>query len=423
MRTSDQPTDVRAQGTQQEPKDVPTASLSRRPGTLRIGNVAGVEIRLDITLVLVFFLVAGSLGNRTLPAWHPDWPPSLVWAVAFGAATLFFASVLAHELSHAIVARARGIRVAGITLFMFGGVTELVGEPPTPSAEFLMAIAGPLTSIFIGVVATIAGTAFVHSSPELMAESPALVLSAATPLQTLLIWLGPVNVVLGVFNLVPGFPLDGGRVLRSILWAVTRDLDKATVWAAGVGQALAWLIITAGVYIAFGGVLPFFGRGLFQGVWLVLIGWFLASAARMSAARVTEMGALRGVPVRNLLLSHVDTLSPNEPLEAAVKDTVLRSDQNSFPVLAGGELVGVVGIREIQAAREQRPDVRVKDVMLPAERVKAIPADSDAADALNELADRNVNEVAVVDKGSFIGLLRREDIVRWLAFHPVGARA
>jgi Zn-dependent protease/predicted transcriptional regulator len=423
MRTSDPPNDARPPSTQQQPGDVPTAALSRRPGTLRIGNVAGVEIRLDITLVLVFFLVAGSLGNRTLPAWHPDWPPSLVWSVAFGAAILFFVSVLAHELSHALVARARGMRVAGITLFMFGGVTELVGEPPTPGAEFFMAIAGPLTSIFIGVVATIAGTAFVHSSPELMTESPGLILSSAGPVQTLLIWLGPVNIVLGAFNMVPGFPLDGGRVLRSILWAATRDLDRATIWAAGIGQAFAWLIITAGVYIAFGGALPFFGRGLFQGFWLVLIGWFLASAARMSAARVTEMGALRGVPVRSLLVSHVEALSPDEPLETAVKDTVLRSDQNSFPVLAGDELVGVVGIREIQAARDRWPEVRVKDVMLPAERVKAIPADSDAADALNELANRDVNEVAVVDRGSFIGLLRREDIVRWLAFHPVGTRA
>lgn len=423
MRTSDPTNDLHAPSTREHPADIPTASLSRRPGTLRIGNVAGVDIRLDVTLVLVFFLVAGSLGNRTLPTWHPDWPASLVWAVAFGAATLFFASVLAHELSHALVARARGMRVAGITLFMFGGVTELVGEPPTPGAEFFMAIAGPLTSIFIGIIATIAGTAFVHSSPELMAESPALVLSAAGPLQTLLIWLGPVNIVLGVFNLVPGFPLDGGRVLRSILWAATRSLDKATLWAAGVGQALAWLIIAAGVYIAFGGVLPFFGRGLFQGLWLVLIGWFLASAARVSAARVTEMSVLRGVPVRNLLVSHVDALSPDEPLETAVKNTVLRSDQNSFPVLAGDELVGVVGIREIQAARDRSPNVRVKDIMLPAERVRAVAADSDAADALSELADRGAGEVAVVDRGSFIGLLRREDIVRWLAFHPVGTRA
>jgi Zn-dependent protease/CBS domain-containing protein len=403
--------------------DVPTASLSRRPGSFRIATVAGIEVRLDVTLVLVFFLVAGSLGNRTLPTWHRDWPPSLIWAVAFGAATLFFASVLAHELSHALVARARGMRVAGITLFMFGGVTELVGEPPTPGAEFFMAIAGPLTSIFIGVVATVAGTAFVHASPELLSASPGQVLSAAGPFETLLIWLGPVNVVLGAFNMVPGFPLDGGRVLRSLLWAATRDLDKATVWAAGVGQALAWAMIATGVYIAFGGVLPVFGQGLFQGLWLVLIGWFLASAARMSAARVTEMGALRGIPVRNLIVSHVEALDPDERLETAVQDTVLRTDQSSFPVLAGGELVGLLGIRQIQAVRDRWSEVRVRDVMLPAERVKAIPAESDAADALNELADRDVNEVAVVDKGSFIGLLRREDIVRWLAFHPVGARA
>jgi predicted transcriptional regulator len=143
----------------------------------------------------------------------------------------------------------------------------------------------------------------------------------------------------------------------------------------------------------------------------------------MSAARVTEMSALRGVPVRNLLVSHVEALDPDERLETAVKDTVLRTDQSSFPVLAGEELVGLLGIREIQAVRDRWSEVRVRDVMLPAERIKAISAESDAADALNALAGRDVNEVAVVDRGSFIGLLRREDIVRWLAFHPVGARA
>jgi Zn-dependent protease/CBS domain-containing protein len=421
MRTPEE-TNGASRTARQPAADAPTVSLARRSGAFRIGSVAGVEIRLDFTLVLVFFLVAGSLGNHTLPAWHPDWSPSLVWAVAFGAAILFFASVLAHELSHALVARARRMRVAGITLFMFGGITELVGEPPTPGAEFFMAIAGPLTSIFIGVVATMTGSAFVHASPELLSASPGQVLAAAGPVETLLIWLGPVNVVLGVFNLVPGFPLDGGRVLRSIIWALTRNLDKATIIAAGVGQILAWLIIGAGVYIAFGGVLPPFGRGVFQGLWLVLIGWFLASAAKVSSARVTEMGALRGVPVRNLLVSHIAALDPEEALEAAVKNTVLHTDQTAFPVVAGDELVGLIGTREIQAVRDKWPEVRVKDVMLPAERVKAIPADSDAADAMSELADRGVNEVAVVDHGSFVGLLRREDIVRWLAFHPIGAR-
>jgi Zn-dependent protease/CBS domain-containing protein len=401
----------------------PTAALSRRPGTFRLGKVAGVEVRLDFTLILVFFLVAGSLGNHTLPAWHPDWPSSLIWGVALGAATLFFASVLAHEMSHALVARAQGMRVSGITLFMFGGVTEIVGEPPSPRAEFLMAIVGPLTSIAIGILAIIGGRAFVNASPDFMAQHPEAVFASVAPLGTLLIWLGPINLLLGFFNLVPGFPLDGGRVLRSIIWAITKDLEKATVWAAGVGQILAWLLVATGVFIAFGGVVPFFGRGLFQGLWLILIGWFLSSAARMSAARVTEMGALRGVPVRSLMVSRVEVLDPDERLEAAVKDTVLKTDQSSFPVVSHGELVGLVGIREMQAVRDRWPEVRVRDVMLPAEQITKIAADSDAAEAVTELADHSVNQVAVVDKGSFLGLLRREDIVRWLAFHPVGARS
>lgn len=380
-------------------------------------------MRVDFTLVLIFFLVTASLGNHTLPAWHPDWPSSLVWGVAVGAATLFFGSVLAHELSHAVVARAKGMRVAGITLFMFGGVTELVGEPPTPGIEFLMAIVGPLTSIFIGIVAMLAGSAVIHASPGAFSENPELILSTVGPIGTLLIWLGPVNIVLGVFNLVPGFPLDGGRVLRSILWAITRNLERATIWAAGVGELIAWMIITAGVYIAFGGYIPFFGRGLFQGMWLVLIGWFLYSAARTSAARVVEMGQLRGVPVRNLMVARVDALDPDERLDNAVRETVVRSNQTSFPVVADGEFVGIVGVRELQAERERWPELHVRDVMIPAERVKVVSADADASDAVNELAGREVDQVAVVEGNHFLGVLRREDVVRWLAFHPTEARA
>jgi Zn-dependent protease len=177
--------------------------------------VSGIEIRLDFTLVLIFFLLATSLGNRTLPAWHPNWPSPWIWAVALGASVLFFASVLAHELSHALGARARGMRIAGITLFMFGGVTEIVGEPPTPGSEFLMAIVGPLTSIAIGAAAMLVGGALIPSSPALLSDNPRHALSALDPAETLLMWLGPINVMLGVFNLVPGFPLDGGRVLRA----------------------------------------------------------------------------------------------------------------------------------------------------------------------------------------------------------------
>lgn len=373
-------------------------------------------------MILVFFLVATGLGNRTLPVWHPNWPAPLVWSVAFGAAILFFGSVLAHELSHALVARARGMRVAGITLFMFGGVTELVGEPPTPSAEFLMAIVGPLTSIAIGIAAMVAGTAFLPHSPEFLSRNPRYVLAELGPVGTLLIWLGPINLVLGVFNLVPGFPLDGGRVLRALLWGFTRNLERATVWAAAVGELFAWLIIAAGGFIALGGTIPFFGRGLFQGMWLLLIGWFLYSAARTSVAHVTEVGALRGVPVRNLMVAHLEVLDPDDSVESVVKNTVLRTDQTSFPVMSHGELVGIVGVRDMQAVRDRWRDVHVRDVMLPADRVTAVPADSDAAEALNELATRDVNQVAVVENGSFLGFLRRQDIVRWLAFHPSRGR-
>ncbi|HEX3597393.1 MAG TPA: site-2 protease family protein, partial [Polyangiaceae bacterium] len=250
-----------------------------RPAGLRLGRVFGVEIRLDFTLIIVFFLVATNFGEGTLPRWHPDWSPGLVWAVALGAAVLFFTSVLLHELSHALVAKSQGIPVRGITLFMLGGVAQIERDPSTPGREFAMAVVGPLMSLLIGVLCTAIGGASLSMGAASFAEHPTEALQQVGPLGTLLIWLGPLNLVLGVFNLIPGFPLDGGRVLRSILWAITGDKLRATTWAALVGRAFGWVLVATGVLMAFGTVLPVVGGGFVQGVWFVLLGWYLGSAA------------------------------------------------------------------------------------------------------------------------------------------------
>ena len=219
------------------------------------------------------------------PTRHPDWSPLLIWGMAGFAAVLFLASILAHELSHALVGRANGVEVVGITLFIFGGMAHMRGEPRSPRAELLMAGVGPLTSLLIGVVATVWGS-YLVAPGAIDAAEPLRAFQGASPFATVLLWLGPINIMLGLFNLIPGFPLDGGRVLRAALWAATRDFTKATRWAAGVGQAVGMLFIVAGVTMMLGAHIPFLGRGLVSGLWIAFIGWFLQSAAATSYSQV-----------------------------------------------------------------------------------------------------------------------------------------
>jgi Zn-dependent protease len=243
---------------------------------LRIGQLFGITIYVDWSWLLIFLLVTWNLATGFAQV-HPNWGPGLSWSVAIVAALLFFASVLAHELAHSIVARAQGIPVRNITLFLFGGVSNIQQEPRSPRDEFLMAIVGPITSIVMGVICLLVAGAFVRL-PADAAVNLGSVLAVLDPLTTLLLWLGQINILLGIFNLLPAFPLDGGRVLRAALWALTGSFRTATRWAAGVSQLIAWLMIGAGIAMVFGVEVPFFGSGFVSGLWLAFIGWFLSSA-------------------------------------------------------------------------------------------------------------------------------------------------
>ncbi|MGD8624821.1 MAG: site-2 protease family protein, partial [Anaerolineae bacterium] len=216
----------------------------------KIGRLFGIDIRLDWSWLLILVLVTWNLsavfGNT-----HPDWGPGLTWGVAIIAALLFFGSVLAHELAHSLVARARGIPVRNITLFLFGGVSNIQREPPSAGIEFVMAIVGPLTSVVLGVLLLVIGGLGTGTLSQSISD-PNDVVAQLNPLTTLLIWLGSVNILVGLFNMIPAFPLDGGRVVRSALWAAIDDLKRATRWASWLGQGIAWLMIVAGVSMIFG---------------------------------------------------------------------------------------------------------------------------------------------------------------------------
>jgi Zn-dependent protease/CBS domain-containing protein len=387
-------------------------------GGIRLFRVAGIEIDVDWSLFAIFALVTFSMGSGVLPRWHPEWSGALVWIVAVTAAILFFVSVLLHELSHALVGRANGIPIRRITLFVFGGVAHLESEPATPKAELLMAIVGPITSIVIGGIATLAGLALAGPATQ-VGDDPELVARAMGPGTTLLLWLGPINLMLGIFNLVPGFPLDGGRVLRAALWSATGDLTKATRWASGAGRVFAGMLMACGILMIFGFRLPFFGSGTFGGLWLVLIGWFLNNAARASYAQVVVRQRLSHVPVTQVMLSRLRTVNPDMTVDELVHDYVMGTDQTSFPVLEGSSLVGLVGSRDVRnVPYDQWPFVSVRQLMTPASNVTAIDASAGADEALEKLASSDADQLPVVDHGEVRGFVRRQDILKWLTLQP-----
>ena len=379
----------------------------------RVGRVFGINIRVDWSWLLILFLVTWNLST-VFAQIHAAWNTALRWGTALIAALLFFASVLAHELAHSLVARARGMPVRSITLFLFGGVSSIEREPQSPQAEFWMAIVGPISSLFIGGVLVW----FVHLSlgpVTATLANPANSLARLSPVSTLLLWLGSTNIALGLFNLIPGFPLDGGRVLRSILWAATDNLRRATRWAAMVGQAIAWLMMIGGVAMIFGAQIPFFGTGFGNGLWLVFIGWFLQGASEQSYQRVVIQDILEGVPVRRMMRSDPRTVVAGISVATLVNEYMIGSDDHSFPVLDDGRLVGMVTLQDVRSVPREDWDARtVSQIMTPTGKLASVSADEDASDALLVLARRDVRQLPVLSESGLVGVLCRRDIVRWL---------
>lgn len=385
-------------------------------GAISLGRLFGINIRVDWSWLFIFLLITWNL-SIVFAQVRPDWGTAFRWGVAAFAAILFFASVLAHELAHSLMARSRGIPVRSITLFLFGGVSNLQQDPETPRSEFLMAIVGPLTSFIIGgILIVVAGALATPGTATPGDPLGALAQMGALPL--IFLWLGWINIILGIFNMVPGFPLDGGRVLRSIFWAATNDLRRATRWASGVGQGVAWLMIGVGIAMIFGVQVPFFGTGLIGGVWLAFIGWFLNNAAVQSYQQVVIQDVLEGVPVSRIMRPDPPTVSPGGTVANLVYDHVMRADERAFPVMVNGSVVGLVTVEDVRKVpREQWDAVTIEQIMTPSADLVTVSPTEDAAEALQKLAQRDVNQLPVMDRGQLVGLLRRRDMVRWLQVH------
>jgi Zn-dependent protease/predicted transcriptional regulator len=405
---------VRTLGSEREK----TSAKARMRSGIGLGKLFGIKIRVDFSLLVIFLLVAVSLGAGVFPSWHPDWTPTLVWSVAFIAAVLFFVSVLLHELAHALVAKAFGARVRSITLFLFGGMANIEREPATPKEEALIAGVGPLTSIAIGIVcATIAGAATAASAN--VTSDPIAAIERLSPAVTLLAWLGPVNIVLGLFNLLPGFPLDGGRLFRAFLWSITGDLRRATRWASEVGRAIGFGLIAIGILMAFGVSLPIFGSGVSGGLWLALIGLFLSNAASSSYQQLVMRELLAHVPVGRLMRTRSPiAVDAHESVRRVVEDYVLPTGESSFPVVIDGVPVGMVRVADLRRVpREAWDTTSVSRIAIPLSRLTVVERDDEAFDAVQELGREDSDALLVVERdGRLAGVVRRQDIARWMEF-------
>jgi len=358
---------------------------------LRIGKILGIPIKIDISWLVIFALIVFSLSGGYFRVNFPQLTPAMDWIGGILAALLLFASVLLHELMHSFVAQRNKLKVGGITLFIFGGVSQLMEEPMTPEIELKMALAGPITSLVLGVAILVAlkyiGTSF------------------GTLTAAILYYLGRINIILGVFNMIPGFPLDGGRVLRAVLWRSMNNLDGATRIASKVGQGFGYAFIFGGFWIMLA------GQGL-DGLWFVVIGWFLNNAAQQSYRQLVLRNALTGIDVHRVMTTDFPHVDPETNLNDFVHDYLLKYDYIAFPVSKNDQLLGMITVSEVrEIPKEQWPDVKVGAVTKPVGEERTIDENDDAFEALMHMAQGNANRLLVVHEGKLKGMVTQESII------------
>lgn len=358
-------------------------------GSVSLGKILGIPIRLHASWFLIALLITWSLAVGYFPQANPGWSSLTYWVVGAFAAVLFFASVLLHELGHSVLALREEVPVKSITLFIFGGVAEIGREPPTAGAEFRIAIAGPLTSL--GLAAGFSGLSTLLADYE-MITAP-------------LAYLGWINLLLAAFNMIPGFPLDGGRVLRAILWRFNGNLVTATRWASRTGQVIAFGFIGLGV-------LQLFAGGFTNGLWLAFIGWYLNGAARASYQQVALQELLTGVKARSIAMETCAPVPGEMNLDLFIQDHVLTGAEYCFLVTDNEERQGVITLDDVRAVtRTQRGSVTTGQIMTPVDTIVPADADDDVWSLVRRMGEEGRNALPVVDNGRFLGLLTRENLL------------
>lgn len=369
---------------------------------VKLGRVAGISIGLHYSWFLIALLIALSLAEHFRIV-NPGWSEAMLWSAAIITAVMFFAALLLHELAHSLLAKAHGLRVKEITLFALGGVSQIESEAPNAKAEFWIAIVGPITSLVIGIVLIgIARLTGWHSRTEPRA-----------PVASVLLWLGYINIALAAFNMIPGYPLDGGRVLRAVIWWITGNQQRSTRLASQVGQAVAFLIILLGLF-------QFFTqRGNFGGLWLAFIGWFLLDAARTTYAQAGLISELRGQRVADVMDRTCPTVQPYLSLQDLVDQYWLRSGLRGYIVTQDDQIVGLITPHEVKnnVARELWPQTSIQAVMRPLNQLRTVSPETPALQALQMMARDDINQLPVISNGHLEGIFSRGNVVQFLQAH------
>lgn len=360
--------------------------------TIKLGRIWGIPVGLHSSWFLIFALVTWSLAAGYLPAEYPQLPSGALWLLGATTSVLFFASVLFHELGHTYFALRNRIPVRGITLFLFGGVAQITRDPDSAGAEFRIAIAGPLTSLLLAVL--FGGLWLLGETIPLLA-APSL-------------WLARINLSLALFNLIPGFPLDGGRVLRALVWQATGSFHRATQAASFTGQLVAFGFIGVGVLVLLEG-------NLFNGLWLIFIGWFLQNAAASSYAQSSLQRTMRSVKVGQVMQRDCSWVPGSLPLQRLVEDQILATGRRCFLVADEGRLRGVLTLRDIASVpRDDWDRISAEKTMVPWERLQKVDANAELLSALQVMDDANVAQLPVVEGDRILGMLSREQILAYL---------
>jgi Zn-dependent protease/CBS domain-containing protein len=364
-------------------------------GGFRLGSILGFEIRIDYSWFIIFSLILWSFGFVVFPVNYPGLPQGTYLLMAGVGTILFFVSLVAHELSHSLVARRKGIPVSGITLFIFGGMAHATMEFEKPGDEFVVAGVGPLSSVAIGgLFYLVAGLG------EQMGAGVAVTGVAA--------YLAVINVVLAVFNLLPGFPLDGGRLFRAAVWKYTGSLRKATRWATTGGKIVGYLLIAFGL-------LSLFAGNLIGGLWLAFIGWFMRSAAEASYVQLLLRRSLEGVRAADAMTPDPYTVSGDLSLDAFVDEHVFRGRHNAYPVLEEGLPVGIITLELVKRVpREDWGQKTVREIMAPAEEQVVVRPEERMDRVLDRLSDSSTRRLLVTRNGTLLGIITRSDLARWL---------
>jgi len=353
-----------------------------------LGRLFGIQVRLHYTWFIIFMLVTVSLV-------YPSWSLPLSWVMGVITSLLFFASVLAHELSHSLVGRANDVPIKSITLFIFGGVAQMTREATKASAELKMAAAGPACSLAIS---------------GLFGLVWFLTRGILEPMATMALWLAQVNALLAAFNLIPGFPLDGGRVFRSILWRSTGNYGRSTRIATRVGQGVGYLFILGGILIIF--IIP---QAWFSGMWLAFIGWFLDNAATASYRQVQWHEALHGFTVADVMTSDYPVVPADITVSQLVQRYILPSGRRFFMVADEGRLQGMLTLHNIKSVPQQDWDVTpVGKIMTPLDKLKIAYPNQDALSVMEQMGESDINQMPVVSEGRVVGLVARDNLLRFL---------